>query len=244
MTKENLIFLDTETTGLGAEDRLFQVAYSFQGDRASALFKPPVPISIDSMVITHVTDEMVEKKESFLGSEFYGVVQALIKENILVAHNAKFDAEMLRREGIETESFIDTRKVSVHLDSQENIPKHSLQYLRYYHKLNVDAVAHDALGDVLVLEKLFELLFSQMLKLSGEEEQVLQEMKEISSRPILHKKFTFGKYNGQAVSTVASEDAGYLRWLFNAKVMQRENGEEDDEDWIYTLDYYLNSGKA
>jgi exodeoxyribonuclease X len=33
--------------------------------------------------------------------------------------------------------------------------------------------------------------------------------------PILLTTFTFGKYRGKAVSEVAENDPGYLRWLFN-----------------------------
>jgi hypothetical protein len=101
-------------------------------------------------------------------------------------------------------------------------------------------VAHDALGDVRVLMKLFDFYFAKMLAVRGSEEAVLDEMLEVSARPILIKKFNFGKYNGMEVKQVMEKDADYLAWLFNQKVMAREQEGEDDENWIYTLDYYLN----
>ena len=55
MNRTRLIFLDTETTGIGPEDRLCQVAYHFGGREAESLFRPPVPISIESMAIHHIT---------------------------------------------------------------------------------------------------------------------------------------------------------------------------------------------
>jgi hypothetical protein len=73
------------------------------------------------------------------------------------------------------------------------------------------------------------------------EERVLEEMLAVSARPILMKKFNFGKYTGQTVKEVADKDADYLAWLFNQKVMTREQGGEDDENWIYTLDHYLSN---
>lgn len=241
MDKNNLIFLDTETTGLGPDDRLFQVAYSFKGEMSESLFKPPVPITIDSMTVAHVTNEMVADKGPFEGSEMQADLRGLLSEHILVAHNAKFDAEMLRRDGVETKRMIDTYKVAHHLDGEGLIPKYSLQYLRYYHKLDTEgAIAHNALGDVVVLEKLFDLHASRMLTRLGSEEAVLQEMLGVSARPLLCRKFTFGKYNGMDVSDVAVQDRNYLLWLFNQKVMTRESGGEDDENWIYTLDHYLN----
>ncbi|QQS61064.1 MAG: 3'-5' exonuclease [Candidatus Moraniibacteriota bacterium] len=244
MAKSKLVFLDTETTGLGLNDRLFQVAYKYNGEVFNSFFKPPVPISIDSMVISHITNEMVEKEKTFLDSEMKTSIQTLLEENILVAHNASFDIKMLEKEGIKINQYIDTYKVSYYLDFQGEIPKHSLQYLRYYHNLNIfDVIAHDALGDVMVLEKLFDFYYSSLLREKKEESLVFKEMMDISSRALLMKKFTFGKYNGREVSEIAKEDRNYLRWLLNAKIMQRENDEEDDENWIYTLDYYTQEEK-
>jgi exodeoxyribonuclease X len=244
MDKTKLVFLDTETTGLGPDDRLFQVAYIFNGEQHEALFRPPVPITIDAMVVTHVTNEMVADKDPFEGSQMQAGLRNLLAENILVAHNAKFDAEMLRREGVEARRIIDTFKVAYHLDPEGTIPKYNLQYLRDYHGLEVGEVsAHHALGDVIVLEKLFGFYFDRMLAVKGDERAVLQEMLDVSVQPLLIRKFTFGKYNGMDVADVAKQDPDYLAWLLNQKIMTRENGGEDDENWIYTLDYYFNLSK-
>lgn len=241
MMKDRLLFLDTETTGTGPDDRLCQVAYSFADQEAEALFKPPVPISVDAMSVTHITNRMVERCEAFAGSAMRQELERILSGGaVLVAHNAKFDIEMLRHEKLSVAASIDTFKLSHHLDAAGVIPRHNLQYLRYYHDLEVaDATAHDALGDVRVLCALFDFYASQMLAVSGDEEAVLREMIEVSARPILMKKFNFGKYSGEEVKKVAQEDAGYLTWLLNQKIMTREQGGEDDENWIYTLDYYL-----
>ena len=245
MNRSNLVFLDTETTGIGADGRLCQLAYSFEGKEFEALFKPPVPIEIEAMSVTHITNKMVADKETFQGSQMKKDVENLFSgDNILVAHNAQFDAGILKREGLEIKNIIDTLKIAQHLDVDGDIPKYKLQYLRYYFDLDVEnASAHDALGDVRVLERLFERYFQQMLIDLGTEEKVLQAMMEISARPVLIKKFNFGKYMGEKVSEVAKKDSGYLSWLFNQKVMARENGIENDEDWIFTLDKYLNPNR-
>lgn len=245
MNKKNLVFLDTETTGIGADGRLCQVAYKFEDKEAMALFKPPVPIEIEAMSVTHITNKMVADKEVFIGSQMKKDLEEIFSaDNIMVAHNAKFDAEILKREQVEIKHQIDTLKIAHHLDADGELGRHNLQYLRYFFDLDVaDASAHDALGDVRVLERLFDFYFQKMLAELGDEEKVLQEMLEISQRPILVKKFNFGKYNGEQVSEVAKKDSGYLAWLFNQKVMARENGIENDENWIYTLDKYLNQNK-
>ena len=246
MDKINLIFLDTETTGVGPTSRLCQVAYKFNGEEVEALFKPPVPIEVESMAIAHITNKMVADKEPFAGSKMKVDLENIFSsDSILVAHNAQFDAEMLKREGVETKNIIDTFKIAHYLDVAGLIPQYKLQYLRYFYDLDVEnATAHDALGDVRVLEKLFDHLFTEMTKEIKDEEKVLEEMIKISARPVLLKKFNFGKHNGVKVSDVAKDDKNYLNWLLNQKIMARENGEENDENWIYTLDYYLNPQKS
>ena len=39
-----------------------------------------------------------------------------------------------------------------------------MQYLRYFLDIEIEATAHDAMGDVLVLEKLFERLLAKIMK--------------------------------------------------------------------------------
>ncbi len=246
MKEDKLIFLDTETTGTGPTDRLCQVAYAYDGTEVEGLYKPPVPISIDAMAVTHITNKMVADCPPFAGSPMFRELEQILASGaILVAHNAPFDVDMLGREGFVVPRSIDTFKLSHFLDTNGVIPRHNLQYLRYYHDLEVgEVVAHDALGDVRVLRALFAFQWAQMLPLYEQsEERVLEEMLTVSARPILMKKFNFGKYTGQTVKEVADKDADYLAWLFNQKVMTREQGGEDDENWIYTLDYYLNAKK-
>lgn len=241
MEKSNLIFLDTETTGRGPESRLCQVAYKFDGKESESLFKPPVPIEIEAMAVSHITNRMVENKESFLGSKMHQHLQEILSgDNILVAHNAEFDAEMLRRENLPIGKAIDTFKIAQYLDSEALIPRFSLQYLRYYFDLDVaDAPAHNALGDVRVLEKLFDLLCDKMTTIPPDEEAIIQKMIDISAHPIFVKRFNFGKYRGELVGEVALRDSGYLRWLLEEKVKERDQGRENDANWIHTLEHYL-----
>jgi DNA polymerase III epsilon subunit-like protein len=241
MNKDKLVFLDTETTGLSSDGRLCQVAYKYQAKEHISLFKPPVPIEIDAMAVTHITNKMVENEERFIGSEMQkDLLEVFSGENVLVAHNARYDAEILLKEDVDVDLMIDTFKIAHHLDVDGSIPKYNLQYLRYYLDLDVeDANAHDALGDVRVLEELFERQFSKMMEKSEDEKRVLEEMIEISSRPVLVKKFSFGKYNGEKVSDVARMDRGYLEWLLREKTKARDEEGDNDENWIYTLDHYL-----
>ncbi len=68
------------------------------------------------------------------------------------------------------------------------------------------------------------------------EEQAIAKMIEISSRPSLMNMFNFGKHNGKTVEEVSKIDRGYLEWMLTQK---EQAGTETEEDWIYTLKYYL-----
>ncbi len=239
MNLKKLIFIDTETTGLEEKDRIFQVAYDFQDKEYNELFKPPVPISCGSMEATHYTNKDVEDKKPFENSEMKKHLEEILKENIFVAHNAKFDIQMLEKEGLKIEKFIDTYKVAQFLDPQGKLEAYRLQFLRYCLDLEVkDAQAHDALGDIRVLKALFIRLFEKMKKDLGDENLVLEKMMEISKQPILIKKFSFGKYVGEFVEVVLKKDRGYLEWLLREKRKQAAEGDLD-EDWIHTLEKIL-----
>lgn len=236
--RTNLVFLDTETTGTGTEDRLCQCAYmTDEGEREyNELFKPPLPISVDAMAVCHITNRHVEDKPPFEGSQMQQHLQTLLSEKsyVLVAHNAAFDIAMLEKDGILVPEFIDTLKLVQHLDPQGMIPRYGLQYLRYYLDFDIQAQAHDAWGDILVLEKLFERLYSKMLDEYQDHDTVIRKMISISKEPMQIKRFNFGKYKGQMVADVAQSDRGYLEWLYKEKQKQAATGEVD-EDWEYTL---------
>ncbi len=243
MNKEkfkNLLFLDVEATGLAEEDRLVQVAYDFRGNEKEAMFNPGRDMEIEAMEVTHITNKHLADKEKFQGSEFYKELKEILDKDytIFVAHNAPYDIGMIEKEGIKVEKSIDTYKVAQALDVKSEIPAYRLQYLRYYLGLEVeDVVAHDALGDVRVLKAVFERMYDKMVEDSTHKE-VIEKMIDITSKPILIKRLTFGKHKGEFVADVARSDRGWLEWLLGQKESDAANG-NIDEDWIYTLKHYL-----
>ncbi|MFA5745100.1 MAG: exonuclease domain-containing protein [Candidatus Paceibacterota bacterium] len=235
-----IIFFDTETTGNSDNDRLCQLAMKeryVDEPLVNALYKPPVPISIESMAIHHITEKMVAGKPMFEDSPEYSSLKDLFEssEVIVVAHNAAFDLAMLARESVVPKNVICTYKLAYALDPNDEVPNYRLQYLRYLLDLDVEAEAHDALGDVLVLEALYERLAKKMLERHGTEEAALEAMLAISAKPLLFTTLRFGKYKGQKIEDVAKTDASYLRWLLE----QKKQAPAGEEDWIYTLEYYL-----
>ncbi len=235
---QELIFLDTETTGNEpGKDRLCQVCYhTIEGGTQIGYFKPPLPISVKAMSITHITNEMVADKEAFADSKMKVELQKLLQEKIMVAHTALFDIAMLKAEGLEIPRFICTLRIARYLDPENKIPEHNLQFLRYFLNLEVEGRAHDAEGDVSVLIALFNRLFAKMREESSSDQETLEKMVEISARPTLFRRFIFGKYKGQMIEEVLRTDRGYLEWLLAQK---SANDSETEEDWVYTLKHYL-----
>lgn len=235
-----VVLFDTETTGGGPRDRLIQLAVKERGVKepvVNALYKPPLPISFDSMAVHHITEKMVEDRPFFPESEEFASIKELLEhpETVAVAHNAPFDIAMLEREGVQVANAICTYKSARALDPEGAIKNYRLQYLRYRLGLDVDATAHDAWGDVLVLEALFERLMEKAVEEGGTEDAAIKRMIADASAPTLFSTFPFGKYKGKKVADVAKEDAGYLEWLLGQKKQDPLN----EADWIHTLEHHL-----
>jgi exodeoxyribonuclease X len=234
-----LIFLDTETTGNTKDDYLCQIAYHERGTSEffNELYKPLKPIPPEASAVTHITNKHVADKPEFKTSNDYENVKNLLESDdvVLVAHNAMFDIGMLQNEGINPKNFICTLRVARDMDESGVIPKYNLQFLRYYLELDVEAQAHDALGDIMVLEALFDRLMKKQIELSGSEELAIQKMIEVSSHPSILRNFSFGKYVGRTIEEVAKMDRGYLEWLYE----QKKSSDQNEEDWLYTLHHFL-----
>ncbi len=189
------------------------------------------------MAIHHITTKMVEDKPAFTESPEYEELKGLLESGaILIAHNAKFDIGMIEKEGLTVPTHIDTYRVARHLDTESKIPSYRLQYLRYFLGIVIDATAHDAKGDVLVLEQLFDRLLAKIMEKDGlSKEEAIEAMVKISAEPVTFTMFNFGKYKGKTVSEVIACDRNYCQWLLTEK----KKNPADEEDWIYTLEKLL-----
>jgi len=236
-----IIFFDTETTGNTEKDYLVQIAYKTPGDAGenfTGLYKPPVKIPPEASAVHHITNAMVEDKEPFKDSADLPIIKKLFEDanSVVVAHNAIFDLVMIKKEGITPTNFICTLRVARHLDKDQKIEKYNLQYLRYFLNIEIEAAAHDAMGDVLVLEQLYERLKKKIMTEEGVDDNgAIEKMIEISSHPSIFHKLSFGKHKGKTIQEVLDIDRGWLEWLLREK----ESSDQIDEDWIYTLKHYL-----
>ena len=234
-----LIFFDTETTGNTEKDYLCQIAYKNGDESFVGFYKPPIKIPPEASAVHHISNKMIENELSFKESDDSKKIKELFEDenSVVVAHNVQFDLMIIKKEGIKPKKFICTLRLARFLDPDGKIERYNLQYLRYLLDLDVQATAHDALGDVLVLKKLFDRLkkkLSEIEKLETEEE-IINRMVEISSHPSIFKYINFGKHSGKEIEQIAKIDRNYLEWL----LQQKEESDQVDEDWIYTLRHYL-----
>jgi len=233
-----LLYFDTETTGLDPAARLVQLAHksSKTGQIVNEYFKPPTPISYGAMAIHHVTEKMVEDKPAFEGGAAQAELVELLKDHIPVAHNASFDIQILNNENVSVDRHIDTLRLARHLVDSE---QYTLQFLRYFLNLDTEGSAHDAHGDVMVLEALFKHLYflvRDKFELTDAED-VLNKMLELTQTPVLLKTFGFGKHISKTFEEVSRVDRGYLQWLYGSE--SKKDKSEQNEDLVHTLSYYL-----
>jgi len=234
---KKIIFFDTETTGNTEKDFLCQIAYKSGEEEFSGLYKPPIKIPPEASAVHHISNKMIADKKSFAETDAKKIKELFEDKNtIVVAHNAPFDLMIIKKEDIIPSKFICTLRVARHLDKDGKIDRYNLQYLRYLLDIEIDATAHDALGDVLVLEQLYERLKKKIIDEENvDENTAIEKMIEISSHPSILRNFNFGKHLGKTIEEVANVDRGYLEWL----LAQKEASDQIDEDWIYTLRHHL-----
>lgn len=232
----DILFLDTETTAK-ENGRLVQLAYKKHdtSEVTNLLFKPAVPIDFEAMAVHHITEARVKDLPPF-DEPYRSETQEIINKHIVVAHNAQFDIDVLAREGVQVPNYICTLKVARRL---YDFPTYKLQYMRYYFDLKLDdAKAHDAEGDILVLEAVFDYIFGDLAKQMPEAEydEVLKQMMVWTKEPSLLKTISFGKYKGRTFEDLAKHQSDYLNWL------QRQP--DVDDDLNYTINHYLHGERS
>jgi DNA polymerase III epsilon subunit-like protein len=92
--------------------------------------------------------------------------------------------------------------------------------------ISIDAKAHDALGDIKVLEALFGRLHAKFQE-NDKLMDPVQEMIHISRNPVLIARMPYGKHKGMLFSEVPRD---YLEWL---------SGTDLEEDMAYSVKYHL-----
>jgi len=243
------ILFDTETTGGATEDRIIQIGGIIIDGKNSIdcydeLCSSDEPIKLEAMEVHNITPDMIEGKPHFVETDFYKKLNELNNtSNYLIAHNINFDLGMLEKEGFKNNyTLIDTLRCAKHLYPE--LPYHRLQYLRYAlelykteqeeaDKLGIVIKAHDAIGDVLVMKLFLRKLVAKTQEVYPDD-YPMEKLAELTKTPVMLQTFRFGKYKGQNIKDVATQDIGYIKWM-------RANMTDIDEDLKYTLDKYIDA---
>ena len=264
-TNQKFIFLDTETTGIEEKDRLIEIAYTIasvannENNNINIIYKEnlyntEVPINPAASAVHGYAQWHIENKGYFKNSKEYKELQSLNEENsILIAHNSPFDLKMLEKEGIKwnENNVIDTLRVARHLIKSKDVESHSLQYLRYYFKLDLmdeynklksimnlkEVRPHTALSDIFILMLFVEFLI-KTYKISTE------EMLKLSKTPVIYNEIDFGNVfeKGTSYESIINSmyeqygrrktGTGYLMWAV-------ENMDMLDFDKKHSIKHWL-----
>lgn len=235
-----LVYIDTETTGI-ENGRLIELAYltDEMEEPHVVRVKPPIPITVDAMSVHHITPAMLVGSPAFSDHPDAEEIRHLVESSQLVAHNAEYDVGVLEREGfwLDLDDAICTKQVARRLYPE--LPRHSLQFLRYALEANVPgAVPHTAAGDVLVLRSVFQRLVNRIMEDQGtDREGAIAAMRALKDAPILLVAVPprFKKHAGEPFVEVNKIDRGYIEWMFK----ELEGGKIDDPDLAHTIDHYF-----
>ena len=230
-----ILFFDTETHSM-KKPRLVELAYSLRTPEpimTTMRVKPPEPIDFGAMSAHHITNDMVASSPPFdpeALTPYDCTLRELFANNIAVAHNVSFDAEVMEGEGIKLGHTICTKKVAAHIYDSDS---YSQQYLRYSLGVNTEEMSrhnnpHSATFDVEVLIALFDKLLASLWdNFPGEDEKtVILEMINITRRPMKMRRFPFGKHRGKYLQDIYERDPSYIEWML---------GTDIDEDLRFNL---------
>ena len=238
------ILFDTETTSADpSKARVVEIATydTLTKNMYGMRCFPAASIEIGAMATHHITIDSVRGLPQFSQTAIFKYIKENAQSEIFVAHNAPYDTEVLHNEGITLLRVIDTLRVAKHLCSDDEPESFSLQYLRYFYKLDEladdferhsvrEGSPHAASYDTIVLRWLYSFLYRKVQKLHPGKNPD-EVMLELSAKiPLMHR-FRFGKYRGEKFADVAEKDPQYIEWLL---------AKHDDPEVVMTCRHYLN----
>ena len=206
---ENIIVVDTETTGLGNDDRIIQLALLVVDvktmdvvEKHNELCNSSVPIKEDATRVHKKTNDMIENLQPLVKTSTYELLEKYNNDrNIFVFHNSFFDLYMLAKEMFLIKAdLIDTLTCSRNIyPSSKN---HRLQTLLQSYCSYTKKQEHDALSDC----EMCLLLLENLIKHKN-----LVDLVNITREPVIG----FGKYKGVKFTSLAKKNKDYLEWILS-----------------------------
>jgi exodeoxyribonuclease X len=211
------VFVDTETTGLGEDAQLLEVAaHAIQGERAfETLVRPTIPIPADASGIHHIVDaDVVDAPDR--AEALDALLTFFAGDVLLIAHNAEFDRAQLTPE-LDGRRWLCSERLAHHLVPDAPNFKNSTLYY-YLGGTKIVADLHRAAADIAVTRFVFERLIERYRTWAKEKcnAEQLARSEDVSSllafieRPYVMARPPFGKYK---TWDALLGDAGYLRWM-------------------------------
>ena len=167
---DDIIIIDTETTGIFDEDRIIQLAFIVIDantmsvkNRYSDLCSTSVPIKGEATKVHKKTNDMIKNLPRLKKTETYKMLVKYNKpQNVFVFHNASFDLFMLAKEKFMTKAeLIDTLTCAYHIFPKSESFK--LQNLTEVQCSVNKRQKHDALSDCVMCQTLLEKMTVMIL---------------------------------------------------------------------------------
>ena len=237
MSKERLVFFDTETISFPEdnpnEDILCQLAFMDTLNRKTYCdyMKPELykKMTARAMSVNKITPELLEDKPTKENTDAWSTLKDILENTedkvFLIAHNIKFDLEVIKQSGIKPNKnvlIIDTMIVAEFINDNNNLifDMVNLQYLKYHYRLDLKRPAldkmlgidtskldaHDALPDVLDLF----LVYKEFIKLYDGDTFTFNEL---TTEPFVLNLLPFGKDKGNKFTSLNHNQLKYYAGL-------------------------------
>lgn len=219
-----MIVIDTETTGMGEEDQVIELAAISQdipGGRYHFMVRPSVPVHVEARATHHISPRQLECCAD--AAAWRETLDNMMLLGPVVFHNAEFDKRLIRQTwaDIALPPVICTWRCALHLWPEA--PSHSNQVLRYWRDLEpvirTGLPPHRALPDAAVTAAIVQ----DMLRT-----HTLEQLIELTTQPVVLYRCGFGKHRGELWSDVPKD---YLQWIVKQS--------DFDPDTAHTARYYL-----
>jgi len=223
-----LAVIDLETTGIKTDtDRIVEVSVLKvcpDGKRVhhTRRLNPGIPIPPEATAIHKITDADVANEKAF--AEIAEPLARFLDGCDFCGYNLKkFDLQMLycefRRAGVSWS--LDDRAIVDAMEIFHHFERRDLSNAVRFYLGKEHAGAHGAAADVLATAGILDAMFEKHSELPRDVAKLHQHFIDPNAIDSVGKfirvegevRFTFGKYRGQPLSTVAAENPDYLQWI-------------------------------
>lgn len=230
-----IITFDLETTGIGPDARIVQIAMKKEsGETYCTLVNPCIPIEERAIEVHGITDEMVSKEQP-IESIAEEILEFLSGEDtVLSGYNIRrFDIPVLRRELKRVSHELPIYPIIDVFELNKKLNPYSLErcYKLYTNKSMDPEKAHNALYDV---DCTIAALAGMVKKHKLQDENLIkyaepEEMPVCGSSWVVFKDmdivFSKGKFRHEPIWRIVFSNPGYFNWILKLDDVEPETRE-------------------